>query len=903
VRSAALLATLLATSGTALAHGRPPYIESIAFDGSNPDRIIAQISYGLLITEDGGDAWRFVCAAAFEADPDREDPPFAISSDGSIAVGTFGGLWHGRPDACVWSSSVGDFGVDVAADPHVENALWALTSRLPDPDLLQRSVDGGRTWAPFGAPIEGRFASSIATAPSDPSRLYIAAYLPATETEPRRSFVLRSDDGGASFETIEITLGTDEQLAIIANVDPTNADRLFVRVRKREGIATPERLLYSVDGGRTYEQVLAITRLRATAMSDDGQTVWAGSDTIGGLWVARNGSLDFEQVNTLPVRCLEARGDELWICANPYASDYAIGRSSDAGVTIDPALYLEDVTELLPCDRCSPAGFTCIELLDDLVYDVDRYLGSMTLPPPGASDAGLLERCAGDASVPAPDAGPRLDAGTPEDASADAGDVETPPSGCGCRGAPPGGGAWWLFLLVLALLARGRRSALSVLLVAALFAPSAALAHGRPTAVHHLAFDPADPDRLVLQTTFGLVESVDAGASWRWICAASYGADPTVEDPDVVVSSGGALVLATFGGVAVSDLCEVTFAEGPVRASYVVDLAADPTSASIVWGVVSSGVVPDVVVRSDDAGGTFAQIGTPIDDILLERIAVAPSRPTRIYASGAVPMTATEPRRAFFLRSDDAGETFARIEIPLSADERFPHVLAVDPTNPERVFVKIERAPLDADPERLLVSEDGGATFEPLFELPMLRGFAVSPDGRTLWAGSALGGLWAARDGASAFEQIGEQHVLCLEARGAELWMCLDQSFDGFALGRSSDGGASFEDRLHLDEVTELPTCARCSETAITCPAWQADLETDYEIYFGSGDGGMTGLPRDAAVPVECGGPPPPGDCGCRATRASSGAALWLVLLGLLLARAPLRTGWRSAGRSRTSGP
>ena len=42
--------------------------------------------------------------------------------------------------------------------------------------------------------------------------------------------------------------------------------------------------------------------------------------------------------------------------------------------------------------------------------------------------------------------------------------------------------------------------------------PSIALAHGRPTEVQRIAFDPNDPDRIVLQTTFGLVAAVTVQA-------------------------------------------------------------------------------------------------------------------------------------------------------------------------------------------------------------------------------------------------------------------------------------------------------------------------------------------------------------------------------------------------------
>jgi hypothetical protein len=430
--------------------------------------------------------------------------------------------------------------------------------------------------------------------------------------------------------------------------------------------------------------------------------------------------------------------------------------------------------------------------------------------------------------------------------------------------------------------------------------PSVALAHGRPTEVQRIVFDPNDPDRIVLQTTFGLVVSSDAGVSWNWICAASFGADATREEPDVAIVEDGSIVLATFDGIAIvaPDLCTSSHPPGPASDAYVVDLDPRRDDAAIVWGVVSSGVDPDVVVRSDDSGATWNVVGAPIEDVLLERIVLAPSDPDRIYATGAIPETAETPRTLVLLGSIDGAQTFTtRSEIASLEGERFPHVVAVHPTNPERVFVRMERSAIDTRPERILVSDDGGETFEPLFELPNARAFEISADGQTMWIGSSTDGLWIARDGATMFEQVSTLHVLCAEERGTELWLCLDQRVDGFGIGRSSDGGTNVEEVLRLDDVTALPTCDTCDTTQIVCPAWTFDLLADYELYFGSGDAGMTGLPRDAAIPTQClpdgGAPPPPPmeSCGCRAAQRPSPYACLFMLAVLYGAKGSLKRG------------
>ncbi len=464
---------------------------------------------------------------------------------------------------------------------------------------------------------------------------------------------------------------------------------------------------------------------------------------------------------------------------------------------------------------------------------------------------------------------------------------------------------------------RARRSMLSrmrassgLVALALLAAPVGAAAHGRPPRIERIAFDPSDPDRIVLSATIGLIVSSDRGASWTWVCAAAFGADPTQEDPDVVVAGDGSLVLATFDGVARGepDLCDFSFPPGPARDVFVVDLATHPGDAAVVLGLASSGVADDRLVRSEDSGRTWATLGAPIPEILTERVAIAPSDPSRIYVSGAIPDPTA--RRAFVLRSSDGGESFEQTEIALVDGERLPQVVGVDPTDPDRVFVRMARGAVDPRNERLLYSEDGGATFTSIFELQSMRAFALSGDGQTLWAGSATGaGLWVARGGATVLEQVSDLDVRCLAEHDGALYLCVDQLTEGFALGRSTDGGEAVEELLRFEDARARPECARCSTTELVCPAWVGDLEADLATYFGGVDAGMTGLPRDGGIPLECrpdggpdaGGPlpPPAGGCAC-AARPAAGSGAVLVPLALLALGLRARRGPRSADPSGT---
>ncbi|MCA9608308.1 MAG: hypothetical protein KC619_22015 [Myxococcales bacterium] len=438
-----LVATMLvfaAPPGQARAHGRPPYLERIAFDPGNDLRVVAQTSFGLVVSEDGGTSWRWVCSAVYRADPTTEDPDVVVADDGGLVVGAFDGAARGSPDLCEWTFPDGParrvFVVDLERDPF-GSAIWGVTSTGTAADVVVRSEDMGLSWVAVGPPIEDVLIESMARAASDSGRVYLGGAIPIG-AEPRQGFVLRSEDAGESYTPVDLPLDDGERFPLIVAVDPTDADRVFVRVTRRATDIRPERLLYSDDGALSFREVFRLRGMRAVALSEDGQRLWVGSAQGEGLHLARGGSFDFERMNDVDVRCVEVRGDELWLCIDPHRNDFALGRSIDEGATVEPLLRLQDV-ELLPeCPACSATGFTCPAWQDDLAFDQDQYFGSGMPPPGGATgqprDAGDIALCG----------------------------AESPPTemGCGCRVVRPAADLPIPFLFALwALTRRVRRRA------------------------------------------------------------------------------------------------------------------------------------------------------------------------------------------------------------------------------------------------------------------------------------------------------------------------------------------------------------------------------------------------------------------------------------------------------------
>ncbi len=426
-------------------------------------------------------------------------------------------------------------------------------------------------------------------------------------------------------------------------------------------------------------------------------------------------------------------------------------------------------------------------------------------------------------------------------------------------------------------------------------AASLARAHARPAVFNALRVDRRDPLHVVAQATWGFAVTRDGGRSWRWACAAVLGVDPRFEDPRVLLGYEGRVLASTFDGVFASDPagCDWGFASDALTDRWVIDLAADPREPTRLFAVATDVGAEDQVFRSLDEGRTWEAWGPPQDDVLLDTLLVAPSRPERLYLSADIPGL-PEDRTTMVLRSDDGGASWERLPFEgLGTDERFLRIRAVSPADPDVVFAVVlaaSGAVLDA--HRLVRSEDGGATFATVLEASQLGDVVIAEDGGTVWTASRAGGVYRSDDAGLTFSRVqADLPVSCLTWTDGELRACTVQRLAGFALARSADRGATWEPLLRLEEIDAMVECPRCSDVGIACPPWLPDVS--YDLGFDAGieidlepDGGI-GLPRDAAVPFECGGPPPPPEgCACRVVRPRGGGGLGIgvvFVLGLVV--------------------
>jgi photosystem II stability/assembly factor-like uncharacterized protein len=366
----------------------------------------------------------------------------------------------------------------------------------------------------------------------------------------------------------------------------------------------------------------------------------------------------------------------------------------------------------------------------------------------------------------------------------------------------------------------------ALLALAASLAGPDARANGRFPRADQLVVVPGRADELVLRTTFGLLLSSDAGATWDWVCERAIGFSG-IQDPALAILPNGVVLVGLLEGLAQSSDrgCSWSSASTPETQRPIVDLSARREAPShavaLAWEQQpATALAPGYRARflaTSDGGQSWQAQGTGIDpSVLVLTLDLAPSDPHRLYASGI--RSGTQRTAALFMSTDD-GQSWSERPVPFDArTEQGLYIAAVDPISAERVYLRTS----GASSSRLLVTADAGASFrEPFAGGPML-GFALSLDGAEIFLGGVDDGLWVGARDELVFERRSTLPILCLARSADTLYACSNDG-GGFALGASRDGGFTFEARLVLSEVRGPLQCAAGTSVDGACGAdWAA---------------------------------------------------------------------------------
>ncbi len=390
ILAAGAAAAALAVVHPCLANGRFPAANQLVFAPNDPNSILLRTTYALIPSTDNGKTWNFLCEGVLGLPADQgEDPSVGITGNGSLIVGTPGaqsgglGLSVSTDQGCNWSCAGGQLLnesiADLAVRPDTPSGAVLVMSEITVPDgsttvsyvnRVFETTDNGQTWNPLPGAIDSTIAiSTIDVTKTDPDCIYLSGT--RGYGSQAAALLLTSRDHGTTWTESQLTQFNPnlEQALYIGAIDPTNADRVYLR---SAGATTggQSRIYYTTDAGMTFQTspslpdqggfdtpeggVYDITgELLGLALSTDGSKIYIGT-VESGLWEASTSDMVFTQKNpNVQVKCLAIRNSELWACSQVGANGgFVLGQSLDDGATFNTKIQY--VTSLCGPIACAP---------------------------------------------------------------------------------------------------------------------------------------------------------------------------------------------------------------------------------------------------------------------------------------------------------------------------------------------------------------------------------------------------------------------------------------------------------------------------------------------------------------------------------------------------------------------
>lgn len=459
LRNLALICIVTAAS-LAHANGRAPGTSTINFRRGNNQEIAAGMTFGLVISKDGGATWHWMCEKAILYGG-LFDPDYVYATGGALFATTFEGSLVNR-DGCTFAPTPFQKKFFSSITEASNGTLYFAASDAedlaagnPGDAKIYKSTDGGTTFPTSAtAGIIGDWYSSIEAAPSDPTRVYLSGYrLPGGVREFQ---LYRSDNAGVTFQAInasQFTTSNNSTIDIVG-IKANQPNTVYARVTL-QGSSIGDAIWRSTDAGANWTKIFEKNDEIAFVARANGDLVAATRNS--GTFVSRGpNNTTWEAVPTAPhINCLaENAAGELWACTQNFGAMQT--PSDDAGImkTTDlvqwtKVLRYQDLQGPLDCAAGTRQHDQCVYDCPDTVYATNPATCPNTNPSAWCVLKNQLGITTTVISCPAVFDGP------PDDG----GDVsKPPPKGC-CETGDTGGapGALALGLVVGTVLLRTRR--------------------------------------------------------------------------------------------------------------------------------------------------------------------------------------------------------------------------------------------------------------------------------------------------------------------------------------------------------------------------------------------------------------------------------------------------------------
>jgi uncharacterized protein (TIGR03382 family) len=371
----------------AAANGRPPATVSINFRAGQDREVAVGLTFGLVISHDGGKTWGWVCENAIGYQG-TYDPHYTSTPSGALFASTYAGLKVMR-NGCTFDATPAGATFVSANALGPDQAFYYAAAQTEDKTTgtvadfaIYRSTDDGATFKPTATDAaKVSWWQSMLVSAKDPKRIYLTgyAYVPDVPKGTKKQPLLyRSDDAGASW----IAIALDSSVQVMANsaldivgivTDKAGVEHVYLRVESEDN-NTAESIYKSTDRGVTWTAInhksVAIGGFVArAALNAKGQHDLVVTTVALGAEVSHDDGGSWETLTNAPhMNCLaESAAGELWACTQNYGVNGS--PKDDAGVmkTTDLAtwtkvLRYQELTDAVACTAGTPQQDACVPM-------------------------------------------------------------------------------------------------------------------------------------------------------------------------------------------------------------------------------------------------------------------------------------------------------------------------------------------------------------------------------------------------------------------------------------------------------------------------------------------------------------------------------------------------------------
>lgn len=433
---------------------------------------------------------------------------------------------------------------------------------------------------------------------------------------------------------------------------------------------------------------------------------------------------------------------------------------------------------------------------------------------------------------------------------------------------------------------RLRRTILLVATAVALAVPAATWANGvsLPDTLN-VALRPGNPVELGLEANFGWLSAED-GETFTWVC------HEVVLDPTSSLTPfffpGQNVTLASVRSLGVSIDPSYSLFRSPDGCNWdapadlanvnVREVAYDPATPDHVLAATFTGSgAKNGIWESDDAGATWHKTTLDLDDRFFRSVEFSAADPLRVYATASWFQPAPS---AYVYVSDDGGDVWNEIPWTFSVPtggtlQSNVDVIATSPSDADIAYART-----NGGIDYLLLTTNGGGSWETVLQVADdIRGVVYEPGTGAVWAATAFQGTYRAIDGRNFVPLAGAPAIRGLGADERGVFVAANNYENGYALGISSDGGATYRGLTRFIELEGTRPCPVGSDVKTICePLWPALAQ-------------LLGITSPTPTPTPDAGDDDDDGGGCRCSFSGGEAAVAPMVMAamLLLASAALR--------------